>query len=208
VASGKSWAELFDDTYGPCGIPSMGFRNPASLSTPAPNPDGTLDFSGISYPATIDGDMSAVPETDNPMIEAGLFTNVTDYGKILLMHLRGGACGDARVLSEDAVERMREDRVLAYGSTKDQMKLILTGGDERSVDRALDLAGYGLGWWIDRADPGVFADPGAYGSNAWIDLDLGYGAFVAVEGKVIHSADMLPAGVVDSTRAIFEGAAD
>jgi CubicO group peptidase (beta-lactamase class C family) len=209
VADGKSWAELFDDTYGPCDVPSMGFRNPAPLSTFTPSEDGSVNIDAVSYPATVDGDMSVVPETDNPMIEGGLFTNVTDYGKILLMHLRGGQCGDARILSEGAVAQMREDRLLAYGgSTNDQMKIILTGADETSVDMALDLAGYGMGWWIDRRNAGVFADPGAYGSNAWIDMNLGYGAFVAIEGKVMHSSDMLSAGVVDSARAIFEDSAD
>jgi CubicO group peptidase (beta-lactamase class C family) len=209
VASGKSWAELFDDTFGPCDVPSMGFRNPAPLSTFTANEDGTVNIDGVSYPSTVDGDMSVVPETDNPMIEGGLFTNVTDYGKILLMHLRGGTCGDSRILSERAVKRMQEDRLLAYGgNTNDQMTLILTGADQNSVDQALDLSGYGMGWWIDREEPGLFADPGAYGSNAWIDVGVGYGAFVAIEGKVMHSADMVSGGIVDAARAVFEPVAD
>jgi hypothetical protein len=43
------------------------------------------------------------------------------------------------------------------------------------------FAGYGLGWWIDRAAPGVVADPGLYGAFPWLDIERGYGALVAIE---------------------------
>jgi hypothetical protein len=45
------------------------------------------------------------------------------------------------------------------------------------------LEGYGLGWWIDRKHPGVFADPGLYGAFPWLDLPRGYGALVAIQSK-------------------------
>jgi hypothetical protein len=38
-----------------------------------------------------------------------------------------------------------------------------------------------LGWWVDRAHPGVFADPGLYGAFPWLDVPRGYGAFLAIE---------------------------
>jgi hypothetical protein len=43
------------------------------------------------------------------------------------------------------------------------------------------FAGYGLGWWIDRDQPGLLADPGLYGAFPWLDLGRGYGALVAIE---------------------------
>ncbi len=64
--------------------------------------------------------------TDNPNIEGGGYANVSDYGKLLLMHLRCGLCGEERVLSEDAVARMQEDRLAEYGGTS------LSGGGLRA----------------------------------------------------------------------------
>jgi CubicO group peptidase (beta-lactamase class C family) len=85
------------------------------------------------------------------------------------MHLRGGFCGEERVLSEEGVARMQVDRILeVYGGSTG------VGGS---------MAGYGLGWWIDRTNAGVFTDPGAYGAVAWLDLTRGYGAFIALESE-------------------------
>jgi hypothetical protein len=88
-------------------------------------------------------------------------------------------CDENQVLSADSVARMRKDRILeAYGGT--------TTGVAGSPSAAMGsgtgaLAGYGLGWWIDRVNDGVFADPGAYGAFPWLDLSRGYGAFLVLE---------------------------
>jgi CubicO group peptidase (beta-lactamase class C family) len=155
VTSGKTWAELIDETYvQPCGAESLGYTN-------------QFERSALDYPTDFGGDVANLTQTDNPSIEGGAYITVEDYGKLLLMHLRGGLCGDARVLSEDAVERMRVDRILeVYGGTTG------AGGS---------LEGYGLGWWIDRVNAGVFMDPGAYGAIPWLDVERGYGAFIALE---------------------------
>jgi CubicO group peptidase (beta-lactamase class C family) len=86
----------------------------------------------------------------------------------LLMHLRGGRCGDTQVLSADAVERMHTDRI---GPTYD--------GDTGVEDQS----GYGLGWWVLTEDPAVIEDGGAFGSVPWLDLDDGYGVYLLVEDQ-------------------------
>ena len=155
VVSAKSWAELVEETFAvPCGTGSLGYANEFSGS-------------GLSYPADFDGDVANLTPTENPSVEGGAYITAPDYGKLLLMHLRGGLCGDTRALSEEAVERMRVDRIQeVYGGS--------TSGYPA-------LQGYGLGWWIDREHDGVVMDPGAYGAIPWLDLPRGYGAFVALE---------------------------
>jgi CubicO group peptidase (beta-lactamase class C family) len=155
VVSGQTWAELIDETYvQPCGVESLGYTN-------------QFQDSALAYPEDFDGDVANLTPTDNPSVEGGAYITVEDYGALLLMHLRGGMCGDTPALSQEAVERMRVDRILEeYGGTTG------AGGP---------LEGYGLAWWIDRANPGVFMDPGAYGAIPWLDVGRGYGAFIALE---------------------------
>lgn len=163
VVSEKSWAELVDETYAaPCDAPSLGYANHFA--------QGGLT-GALAYPSYVMGDPSALTPTDNPNIEGGAYINAEDYGKILLMHLRGGRCGDERVLSAAAVARMQEDRIAKVyeGSTPQP-----------------ELAGYGLGWWVDRADPGVVVDPGAFGAVAWLDTMRGHGAFIILESTSLH----------------------
>jgi CubicO group peptidase (beta-lactamase class C family) len=155
VASGKSWEQLLRETYvEPCGAASLGYTNPFSRANAS------------AYPDFFMANVANLDRTENPNMEGGAYINVGDYGKILLMHLRGGLCGDTRVLSEAAVARMQQDRIgPAYGG----------------VTQDPTLPGYGLGWWVDRTSP-VVADPGAWGSIPWIDNARGYAVFVAVEG--------------------------
>jgi CubicO group peptidase (beta-lactamase class C family) len=194
AASGKSWADLFQETYGPCDVPSMGYTNATALVSVTFQPDGGLNFGGIGYPTTFTGDTSTLPKTQNPSIEAGVYTNAEDYGKLLLMHLRGGTCDGTRILSEGSVKAMQKDRIASYGgSTEQQMRTILAGADAAVLTDALDLSGYGMGWWVDRTHPGVFYDPGAFGSASWLDVSRGYGGFIAIEGNVVIGAGLLPA---------------
>jgi CubicO group peptidase (beta-lactamase class C family) len=154
VASGKTWEQLLRETYlEPCGATSLGYTNPFARA-----PGG--------YPSFFMASVANLDRTANPNIEGGAYVTVPDYARILLMHLRGGRCGDTRVLSEAAVVRAQQDRIgPAYGGmTQDPT-----------------MPGYGLGWWVDRAHPGVVSDPGAYGSVAWLDNPRGYGAFIALE---------------------------
>ncbi|MBX6332195.1 MAG: beta-lactamase family protein [Gemmatimonadaceae bacterium] len=156
AASGKSWAELIHETYvEPCGTTSLGYTN--EFNTGAPR----------RYPSSFGGNPANLNQTENPSIEGGGYITAEDYGKILLMHLRGGVCGETRVLSDSAVARMQEDRIgEVYG-----------GSTGNTV-----LQGYGLGWWIDRSHPGVVADIGLYGAAPWLDVQRGYGAMILIEG--------------------------
>ncbi len=103
VASGRSWAELIEETYVvPCGVDSLGYNNHfAQLSGEAfTYPDG---FGGTGP--------SVLAATDNPNMEGGAYIDPPDYAELLLMHLRGGRCGDTQVLTDAAVDRMHADRI-------------------------------------------------------------------------------------------------
>ena len=188
--AGKPWAELVRDTYAACDVPSLGFTNQFSLNGPG---------ASFDYPPSFQGDPANLPSTDNPSIEGGLYVNAPDYGKLLLMHLRDGQCDGGRVLSAAATRRMREDRILTvYGGT--------TAGMTGRTTGATEFAGYGLGWWVDRDHPGVFADPGLYGAFPWLDLNRNYGAFIAIEGDSGQTGGALYAAVKPVVDAAFDAA--
>ena len=155
AVSGKSWDQLIDEIYvGPCGVDSLGY---ISLGAVPIGPGG--------YPVAFGGDPSGVTPSANPNIEGGAHITASDYGKLLLMHLRGGACGDDQVLSQASLDTMHADRVAAA-----------YGGD------AAPATGYGMGWWVDR-ETGRISDPGAWGAVPWLDLDDRYGAYLVVEDR-------------------------
>lgn len=178
VVGAKSWADLVKETYvDACDVPSLGYTN--QFSKAAGSGSGGV-AAALSYPQFFQADKANLSPTQNPSIEGGLYTTAQDYGKILLMHLRGGECDGARVLSAKAVARMQEDRILEKynGSTSS------LAGAPVPVDGGaapLALEGYGMGWWIDRGHEGVFADPGAYGAFPWLDLPRNYAAFLVLE---------------------------
>jgi len=154
AASGRSWAELIEEIYvEPCGLGTFGYANPYS----------DVPDAGFDYPRWLADDPGRLEETRNPNIEAGLYVTPGDYAALLLMHLRGGRCGDEQVLSPGAVDRLHADRIGAvYGGS------------------AGPLGGYGMGWWVDRVT-GRRRDDGAFGSVPWLDLDDGYGAYLVIE---------------------------
>jgi CubicO group peptidase (beta-lactamase class C family) len=163
VASGQSWAQLVESTYvEPCGVDSLGYNN--HFAQRAVLGDGDP----LAYPRSFDADPATLTPTMNPNMEGGAYVDPLDYAELLLMHLRGGRCGDTQVLSEAAVDRMHADRI---GPTYDGD----TGFDDRS--------GYGLGWWILDGDDAVIEDGGAFGSVPWLDLDDGYGVYLLLEDR-------------------------
>jgi len=102
-----------------------------------------------------------------------MFTTIADYAELLLMQLRGGMCGDTRVLSEAAVTAMQSDRIAeVYDGTTD-------------LDPT--MPGYGMGWWIARTTP-IISDGGAYGATPWIDLDRRYAVMFLIEGEAAQGA--------------------
>ena len=180
AASGRSWAGLVDEIYvQPCGLEALGYNN-HFIQLP-----GDL----FAYPDDFDGDPTVMEPTENPNMEAGAYVTTGDYGELLLMHLRGGSCGDEQVLSQDVLDRMHGDRIgEVYGGDA-----VAVEGDGPSV------WGYGMGWWVDR-ETGIIADGGAYGSVPWLDLEDGYGAFLVIESLSV-TGDQLAAelrGIIDT----------
>jgi CubicO group peptidase (beta-lactamase class C family) len=158
AASGRSWAELLEETYvQPCGLApgSLGYNNPI-----------TQMGNGIDYPIEFGGDPSTLVATDNPNIESGAYAKPTVLAQLLLAYLRGGECGDGqRILSEQAIERMLGDRVAtSYGGN------------------AAPGVGYGLGWWVNRRS-GLVYSTGAYGAVPTLQFDEGYGYYIVLEAN-------------------------
>ena len=180
--SGKSWAQLVRETYvEPCGTESLGYTNHFLRA---------LD--PLWYPAFFSGDVAALPVTENPSIEGGGYMTAPDYGKLLLMHLRGGTCGDQRVLSEDAVARMQTERVRStYNAT------VRTG-------YLPGTWGYGLGWFVNEEQQ-LLVDPGAYGAVALLDQKREYGAFIALEASSMVGTS-IALRVKPALDAIFDAA--
>lgn len=174
TVSGKTWAELVEEVYvEPCGLTTLGYSNHWVA----------LGGGGFAYPAGFEGDVELIPDTENPHMEGGAYTNARDYAEVLLMHLRDGWCGDTQVFQPETLERMHSDYIgPAYGGTTP------TG------------SGYGFGWWT-YPDAGRIDDPGAYGATAWLDLDDGYGAFLLVE-----QVSGLPAQLYDPVEAAIQAA--
>ncbi len=151
AVSGSTWSELIDDIYvEPCRVDSLGFGNHVAAG------GGFGRYPDEFGPGELES-------TANPNIEGGAFIDAPDYARLLLLHLRGGACPGGRVVSASAIDRMHDDRVGAtYG------------------DAGASNIGYGMGWRVDRTT-GRISDPGAYGSVPWLDLDDGYGAYLVIE---------------------------
>jgi hypothetical protein len=64
------------------------------------------------------------------------------------------------------------------------------------------LAGYGLGWWVDREHVGVVVDGGAYGAIPWLDGAREYGAIVLLEANSTLGGQLLAAVKPASDTAI------
>ena len=158
AVTGQTWFQLFDTIYAePCGLTASGFSHQLLFGA-----------SG-NYPFGFDGDLERLRPTDNPFIEGGMYTTIDDYGRLLLMHLQGGVCGQTRVHPEETIERMHADRILqAYQGWTGQPS----------------LGGYGMGWWVDRRREGWVSDPGAYGSYPYLDKARGIAVFTVLEMSI------------------------
>ena len=143
LSSNKNWNQLVHEYLSaPCELEVFTFGNMwEDLSQWTGSPDGLLG-------------------TQNPNVEGGAITTLSDYAKLLSVHLNGGYCGDRRVLSEKSLQMMQKD----YGSLV-----------------RVNPTPYGLGWFIASGYEGVFYDPGAFGSVSFIDIERGIGGFVAID---------------------------
>ena len=155
AASGKSWAQLIDEIYVAAVRPhDAGLQQP--LRPTARRRRLRLSDGVRRRPVHVAVDHE--PEHGGRRVH-----RTPDYAALLLMHLRGGRCGDARVLSQAALDRMHADRI---------------GRGLRRRRRRWDGLRHGL---VGRPDTGRITDPGAYGSVPWLDLADGYGAYLVIE---------------------------
>ena len=134
-----------------------------------------------------DGTTSSLLGQANPNIEGGAITNLADYAKLLQVHLNGGYCGETRVLSEASVAEMRADRggIVAEGPVP-----------------------YGMGWWIRADTPGVYEDPGAFGSVSFLDIERGFGGYVAIDDYTRIDAEAPPKLVREEIIPLLQSAFD
>ncbi len=161
IVSGWTWWQMVDELLAqPCDLAVFEFGNPYGIA---------FDTEGGHAP--YDGTPESLIGQDNPNIEGGAISNIADYGKILMMHLNDGMCGDNEVMSAEAVATMRIDR----------------SGNAGTEDN--NGSGYGLGWQINLPDddsaPTLFHVPGAFGSIAWIDLARGYGGYITMDADTV-----------------------
>lgn len=152
VVSGRTWAELVDERLvTPCGLTNTAYRNVDSYKP---------------YAEALDGEPVDIPPSDNPVIAGGAYTTIADYGEVLLMHLRGGRCGEQRVLSTAMVQTMQEAMV--------------PEGVPLPIWR-FEAVNYGMGWWWFEEGPAPFVDTGAWGARSVLHPEEGWGAILIIE---------------------------
>ena len=123
----------------------------------------------------------------NAHIEGGAITSLQDYAKILLMHLRGGRCGDTQVMSPESVAFMQDNRAAAVG------------------------VNYGKGWWVlpgNGQRSTIVYDPGAFGAVSWLDMERGIGGYVAIDDYTRADPGAVYALVLDQIIPLQQQAVD
>jgi CubicO group peptidase (beta-lactamase class C family) len=125
------------------------------------------------------GDPDSLAGTDNPQPGGGAMSSMQDMTKLLLMQLRGGLCGDKRVLSTEAVISMQANRI------------------EGLINQFFPGRAYGMGWWGREALPNVIYDTSTYGGMAWIDNQRMIGGFITVD-------DYSSVATTDTWSLVFE----
>jgi len=178
----SDWNQAFDKyVAGPCGLEVYKYGNMAAqdIYVFTGNPDSLV---GIG----------------NPHPGGGAISSMQDMAKLLLLHIRGGLCGDNRVLSHEAVQATQVNRI------------------EGLTNPVYPDRSYGMGWWgRDDLPSSVLYDSGAYGSVAWIDTRKMVGGFVAIDDYSHGSAvaawnlvlgEIIPmvGEIVDEARMVVE----
>ncbi|MDH3655421.1 MAG: beta-lactamase family protein [Myxococcales bacterium] len=175
IVSNKSWAQLVrEKLVEPCGLPSTGYKSDTFTA----------------YPEEFGGDPASLPETDNPGVAGGAYSNVCDYSKVLLMHLRGGLCEQVRVLSPAMVQAMQED--------------LVPEGVSMLTTRA-GVVNYGMGWWKFEGDlEGLLIDSGAWGARAFLHPEEHWGAIFIMEADSDDGHELLERVVPVVRAAVIE----
>ena len=135
-------------------------------------------------------DFSYVP-LETGRLGGGGRTSLSGYGRLLKLHLAGGALDGVRIISPELVAQMQVSNGAAFKNPIPQT----------------EAYGYGMGWWFDRLRPDgsarVISDPGAWGAYPWIDRDRQYGAFVFVRRELADGV-----ALVNRIRPLIDRAID
>ena len=176
VVANSSWNQLFDQYLGdPCDLEVFTYGNPwEELSVL-----GATSFDGAS--------VESLPGKHNPQVEGGGISNLSDYAKLLQIHLNGGYCGETQVLSPASLDLMQKDR----GSSM-----------------AANPQPYGMGWWLQSQLGSVFTDPGAFGAVSFIDTERGIGGFMAIDDYSRNDANAPPRFFVGEAIGLIQAAID
>lgn len=118
-------------------------------------------------------------------------TSLSSYGRLLKLHLAGGALDGVRIISPELVAQMQVSNGAAFKNPIPQV----------------EAYGYGMGWWFDRLRPDgsarIISDPGAWGAYPWIDRDRQYGAFLFVRKELADGV-----ALVNKIRPLIDRAID
>lgn len=173
----SDWNQAFDKyVAGPCGLEVYKYGNMAAQDK--------YVFTG--HPDSLEG-------TGNPHSGGGAISSLRDMAKLLLLHVRGGMCGDVRVLSPEAVQATQINRI------------------EGLTNPIFPGRSYGMGWWgRDDLPSTVFYDSGAFGSVAWIDTRQNVGGFVAIDdysrGSAVATWNLVLAEIIQMVGEIVDEA--
>jgi CubicO group peptidase (beta-lactamase class C family) len=180
VVGGATWAQLVDQYISqPCGLEVLKFGNMRIAEW-----DGTVEG--------LDGE-------PNPSLHSTAIATVKDILRLATLQLHDGACDDTQVLSESAVQRMREDVGSALGS------------QEHGSFKGF---GNGMGWWMrpttDGSAPTFFRSIGAYASIIWFDTEREYaGAIMMVDYTRLNTVEaitMVNEELIPMIEEIIDGA--
>jgi CubicO group peptidase (beta-lactamase class C family) len=163
VVSGKTWAELVNERLvAACELSNTGYTNSGAT---------------LGYPEGFDGNPANAAQTGNPDLGGGAYTTVSDYGKVLLMHLRGGLCEQERVLSPEMVQLMQEDLV------PEDATMFPPVWRREAIN-------YGMGWWKYKDQPGLLIDSGRFGARAILHPEEGWGAIMIIETTTEEGSEL------------------
>lgn len=109
--SGKTWTEFIQERI----------LSPLQMNRTAPNWDLLKDKTNAIAPhVPIDGKLKVIERYKNPIFDAaaGIYSNVDDLSKWVLLNLNGGKHNDQQLISESQIGEMTKPQTLMPTSTK------------------------------------------------------------------------------------------
>lgn len=109
--SGKTWAEFIQQKI----------LNPLQMNRTAPNWDLLKDKSNAIAPhVPIDGKLKVIDRYTNPIFDAaaGIYSNIDDLSKWVLLNLNKGKHNDTQIISESQIKEMTSPQTLMPVATR------------------------------------------------------------------------------------------